>query len=316
MADHHRPPGGEKVTPLPPETNTLPQKTYATTLNPHAYAPRETWFRLQPIPLAKRNLMTKDNKPMVFVSDMEIEQAIKQFEFALVMKFTSGRPSLHDIKNHINASWKLSKEPVLSLVDARHVFMILATKEDMVRAQTQVSHKINSSLFRIFRWHKDFDYKKDSPCVPVWISLPKLPIPFINPSVLESIGNSIGRFLRIDERTMAMTQTMATKICVEVDLSKEFLDKVWIGSSVEKGFWQPIHYEGNVSFCDNCGLLGHVKGVCRKGRSIAQKENLPKHILQRPKPLEESKPSEENKGDDLVANKKVTQAHKNGKNDQ
>ncbi|KAL3646674.1 hypothetical protein CASFOL_009218 [Castilleja foliolosa] len=280
MADPHRLSGGDD-TAVPPSTTAPPPKpSYANALN--AKSPHNSWFRLQPIPLAQRTAMFKDNKPAIIVSSMEIEQSAKQFEFALVMKFTSGRPSLHDIKNHVNSTWNLSKEPVMSLVDARHVFMILASKEDMVRAQTHASHRINSSLFRLFRWHKDFDYKKDSPLVPVWVTLPKLPIPLINPAVLERIGNAIGTFLRIDERTMSMTHTMATRICVEVDLSKDFLDEIWIGDSTKEGYWQSIMYEGNVSFCSHCGLLGHVKGVCRKLPTISMKEVAPKYILTRP----------------------------------
>lgn len=36
------------------------------------------------------------------------------------------------------------------------------------------------------------------------------------------------------------------------------------GSESHIGFWQKMEYEGNNAFCTNCGLLGHVNGICRK----------------------------------------------------
>ncbi|KAL3638578.1 hypothetical protein CASFOL_017949 [Castilleja foliolosa] len=303
MADHHRPPGYssaldttslQQYPPFKQQSNTshkeptspnrmMPHaRSYANTLNPRVYDQgRSNWFWLKPIPPTLLNITTKDKKPAVLFSALEIEESAKQFEHSLVLKFSSGRPCLQEIRDHVNASWNLNMEPVMSLVDAKHVFMILASKEDMVRAQTQVSHRINSSLFRVFRWHWNFNYSKDSSCVPVWIKLPRLPIELINPTMLEKIGTAIGKFLRIDERTMVMTHTMDTRICVEVDLAKDFMDEIWIGETNDKGFWQPIVYEGNVSFCSHCGLLGHVKAVCRKIKPMDNGNNV-KHILKRP----------------------------------
>lgn len=123
-----------------------------------------------------------DNAPAVLFSPMELDLSAKQFEFALVMKLTAGRPSLHDIKLHINHQWKLSMEPVVTLIDPRHVLIVPSNYDDMVLAQSHDSHIINTSMFRLFRWTRNFNYTKDSTIVSVWIKLPQLPLIYLNPS--------------------------------------------------------------------------------------------------------------------------------------
>ncbi|KAL3642271.1 hypothetical protein CASFOL_013086 [Castilleja foliolosa] len=222
------------------------------------------WFRLKPINIPIRGSTMVENTPACIVSPMEIEMASKQFDCALIMKFSSGRPSLHDVKMHVKQNWNLNTDPVISLLDARHFLIIAANQSDMIKAQSQDSHKINASMFRLFRWQRDYDFVRDSTMIPVWISLPKLPLIYMNPSFLEKIGNMLGNFLRVDDKTLSLQNAMRARICVELDVSKEFHNQIWIGESKDIGFWQNVEYEGNVSFCSYCGLLGHVKGICRK----------------------------------------------------
>lgn len=40
-----------------------------------------------------------------------------------------------------------------------------------------------------------------------------------------------------------------------MDVSKPFLDTIWIGTSKES---VPLEYEGNHAYCEYCGLLGHT----------------------------------------------------------
>ncbi|KAL3655747.1 hypothetical protein CASFOL_000143 [Castilleja foliolosa] len=272
--------------PAPPDRVTQDQKTegivsYADVIS----KPRVGgWFRLKPIMADSRPPTYFDNIPACLFSASELEQSSKQFELALILKFSSGRPSLFDIKNHVKCYWNLLKEPVITLVDARHVLLIAENKEDMIKVQTQVSHRINTSLFRVFSWHMDFDFTKDSTKVPIWITLHRLPVVFMSPTLLEKIGNMLGKFLTVDEKTMELSNGLKPRICVEMDVSKELPSEMWLAVSKEKKHLLQIDYEGNNSFCMHCGLLGHVKGICRKLRTSQPEkgQDIPKKILKRP----------------------------------
>lgn len=155
---------------------------------------------------------------------------------------------------------------MISLLDPRHVLILPPTYDDMILAQSHVKHIIETSHVRVFRWTKDFKLGKDSTIVRIWSRLPYLLFPLHNPSYLQRIGNTIGKFLRIDGPTQAMQNLMHARICVKIDVSKPFLQSIWIGETKEDGFMQRIDYEGNNAFYTKCGLLGHVAGVCRKGQ--------------------------------------------------
>ena len=91
----------------------------------------------------------------------------------------------------------------------------------------------------------------------VWARLPRLPIEFYDIGVLKDIGNAIGPVLWIDAITASGTHGRYARICVQVDLAKPLVRKVFIGC-----FGQEVLYEGISSLCFACGKLGHRKEAC------------------------------------------------------
>ncbi|KAL3636526.1 hypothetical protein CASFOL_018825 [Castilleja foliolosa] len=141
------------------------------------------WFRLQPVAPVVRTPTYIDNAQACIISAMEVDEAAKQFKHALILKFTAGRPSLHDIRNHIFSKWGLEVQPAVSIIEPRHILVITENGRDMLKVHSQDSKRIQSSLFRVFRWCPDYDFTRDSPKIPVWISLPHLPVVYMVPSV-------------------------------------------------------------------------------------------------------------------------------------
>ena len=93
--------------------------------------------------------------------------------------------------------------------------------------------------------------------VAVWARLPCLPIEFYDMGVLKEIGNAIGPVLRIDATTASGTRGRYARICVQVDLAKPLVRRVFIGR-----FGQEVLYKGISSLCFACGRLGHRREVC------------------------------------------------------
>lgn len=133
-----------------------------------------------------------------------------------------------------NTSWGLSQPAVVGLLDPRHVMIHLSSHEDMVKAWTRESHIIDSSLFRLFRWSPDFHPRYESSLSAVWIRLPYLPLPFLSPAYLKGLVGTFGRFLRADERTLALAHPMFARVCVEMDVSQPLPSRVWVGPSKEE----------------------------------------------------------------------------------
>lgn len=181
-----------------------------------------------------------DEEPACLFTPVEIEHSSKLYENALVMKFSNGRPALHEIKSHILNRWKFSYEPVIGLLDLRHVLILPANKEDMALAMARDSKIIGTSMFRISRWTRDFKFDKDSTRIAVWIRLPHLPLLYFNTACLERLSNSIGNFIRADDRTIHLQNLVFARMCVEIDVTVDRPSRVWIGETKEKGFWQKV----------------------------------------------------------------------------
>ena len=93
--------------------------------------------------------------------------------------------------------------------------------------------------------------------VVVWACLLRLPREFYDMGVLKDIGNAISPVLRIDAITASGTHGRYARICVQVDLVKPLVRRVFIGR-----FGQEVLYEDISSLCFACGRLGHRKEAC------------------------------------------------------
>lgn len=65
---------------------------------------------------------------------------------------------------------------------------------------------------------------------------------------------------------------MYAKVCIQLDVSKPFIEKLWIGTSDDYGWEISLEYEGNHAYCSYYGLLGHTLGLCRKKREEQGKD--------------------------------------------
>jgi hypothetical protein len=82
---------------------------------------------------------------------------------------------------------------------------------------------------RLFKWTPDFNTKTESAVVPVWISLPELPLHLFHKKGLFSIAKLVGTPFKVDESTANRTRPSMARICVEVDLLKPVHEEIFIG---------------------------------------------------------------------------------------
>ncbi|CAN1133019.1 hypothetical protein LINPERHAP2_LOCUS7404 [Linum perenne] len=91
----------------------------------------------------------------------------------------------------------------------------------------------------------------------VWIRLLGLPIEYFDSTVLSTIGDKIGKTIRIDHTTLQGNRGNFARICVEVDISKPLVSKYRLRRRVRR-----IEYEGLHTICFSCGCYGHQQENC------------------------------------------------------
>lgn len=89
----------------------------------------------------------------------------------------------------------------------------------MVTALSYGPHKLDSSLFKVFRWSPDFSPKKDSSLAAVWVRFINPHLMFFIPSYLQVLSSTVGTFLKSDVPTRNLTRPSFARVCLELDLS-------------------------------------------------------------------------------------------------
>ncbi|GAV67194.1 DUF4283 domain-containing protein [Cephalotus follicularis] len=207
--------------------------------------------------------------PLVNLSPLDVKLVSEFHAFSLITKFSLLRPPVDLFESHINSSWGLLQPAIVGLLDPKHILIHLHSAEDFSKAWSRESKIFDNRRFRLLRWTVDFTKRKDSSLSAMWLRLPELPLPCQNPAILEVIGNSFGRFLRLDEHTKKMKHPMAPRICVEMNLAFKLPEVVVIAIRSEEPFHQKIEYDLWIGYCNFCHLQGHQESVCRRKQSQA-----------------------------------------------
>ncbi|CAL1382784.1 unnamed protein product [Linum trigynum] len=91
----------------------------------------------------------------------------------------------------------------------------------------------------------------------VWVQLPAYPIHLYHQEILFSLGNMIGRAIKLDFHTQHQQRVKFARMAVELDLSKPLVTRIRLD-----GKWQYIEYENLPKVCFECGRIGHATTAC------------------------------------------------------
>lgn len=80
---------------------------------------------------------------------------------------------------------------------------------------------------------------------------------YYDESVLLALAAAVGKPIKVDSNTLDVRRGWFARVCVEVDLNKPVVGKVWL-----TGFWYRVEYEGLHRICSSCGCYGHLGREC------------------------------------------------------
>src|SRR4051812_27952749 len=158
---------------------------------------------LPPIPIS-----TYRGEPTLMIPQKMVEVLSKPYQFALVGKFSHGRPTMDRARLIFN---KLGLKGNFSLghLDHKHMLINLENEGDFTRLWLRESWMIDGFPMRMFRWTPNFRPEVESSIVPVWIQLPNLPLFMFNKHCIFPIARSIGSPLALDLPAQATRPSLA-----------------------------------------------------------------------------------------------------------
>ena len=124
---------------------------------------------------------------------------------------------------------------------------------------------IEGKLMWIQAWTPDFTPEEETLIVLIWVMDPRLPWHFYNKVLFTTILESLGKVLYLDSPSSQRTRGSTIRVKVQVDLTKERLEHVWLGFKnydPNKGRWLKVQYEGIPEYCMYCKRQGHMNYDC------------------------------------------------------
>ena len=88
----------------------------------------------------------------------------------------------------------------------------------------------------VFRWSPWFRPGMESDVAPVWILLPTLPQCYFKPGFIKSVAKAYGLLLMVASSTSSKTTAVCARFCVELNLTKEYPTKIYVGTESKGDF--------------------------------------------------------------------------------
>ncbi|KAK1281667.1 hypothetical protein QJS10_CPB22g00002 [Acorus calamus] len=190
---------------------------------------------------------------------------------SLVGKFAGRRPSVEFIERNVARHWNTASPVVVGLGLHGCLRFEFKCMDDLARVLQSGPWSFTGNVLRLNRWDQKFDPAVAFPeLVPVWLRIHNLTYDLFSPDILLSIGNGIGKPLRLDEFTLTRTRLSYARVCVELNPRDAPIYELDIITSA--GLQSvTIEYENFPMPCSKCSRMGHPAAACpsRKAPSEA-----------------------------------------------
>lgn len=183
-------------------------------------------------------------------------------DHGLICKFVGFWTSEKELVKWIQQRWNPKGQIDLKLGAKGFFIVVFSNLEDKERTFKGGPYFMNNVGLFMRHWEDYYNPDQEKMLeAPIWVRLFGLPVEFWDPEILESIGNTIGTFVKVAETTKRGKYTSYARICVYMNIAEpppefielEYHDKIW---------QQPMDYEHIPFRCRRCHEYGHLFKQC------------------------------------------------------
>ncbi|KAF7839850.1 uncharacterized protein G2W53_008332 [Senna tora] len=205
------------------------------------------------------------------LSEKEWKRLCKPFKKSLIIKLLGKTVGFKFLLKKVNQLWGRTRE--IELVDLGNDYFLAKfdTFADQDFALIGGPWIILDHYLIIRPWTSLFSPNEQIQKLAAWVHLPDLPIELYDINFLSTLGNHIGKVIRIDVKTTQQLRGKYARLCVELDLEEPLLSQYCV-----HGMPRKIEYEGLHFICFECGIYGHDIEHCRIYKERKEKERKEK----------------------------------------
>eukprot|EP00253_Pinus_taeda_P021779 PITA_21779 len=187
------------------------------------------------------------------------------FSHSVIYRFNGYWPKSGDLHHWIHTTWTPNYE--IYLFPKGFLIVRFNTEQEKEHILNKGPWFWGNARLYITPWFPNFDANTMVVLkVPVWVRLHNLPLHFWHHKVLIAIGNTLGKFLKIDSDRMAKGIFTFARICVEVDFSEGLLESIILNFNNTQ-WLKSLDYEETAFRCQGCLQTGHLLSACPQVRS-------------------------------------------------
>ncbi|KAA3472094.1 leucine-rich repeat receptor-like protein kinase PEPR2 [Gossypium australe] len=208
--------------------------------------------------------------PAIDFSERIQQILYKEMELTVVLKLLGRNIGYGALSNRISTLWNPSKPFNLMDIENGYYLAKFYSAEDYSKVLSQGPWMIYGQYLTVQPWTKEFNPSQPYPStVLAWIRLLGLPGFLYKKKILEEIGGTIGKVVRLDFNTDSRIRGQFARMAVYINL-----DKPLTGQVLVNGIKQRVEYEALPTICFNCGKYGHTKEICPSAQTKIAPENV------------------------------------------
>ena len=202
--------------------------------------------------------------PKVHLDDKVFTELCYPWCDSLIVKLLGKNIGYTQMNIRLKKVWNYAKG--FELMDVGHGFFMVKFNQEMDRMKV-----MNGGPWMIFdhylnvrTWSPSFvSTTAKIDWTLVWARIPDLNVVFYDEIFLLALASALGTPIKVDMNTVNVTRGKFARICIEVDLDKLVVGKVWI-----QNHWHNVEYEGFHIICSACGCYGHVARNCSSKNNV------------------------------------------------
>ncbi|KAK2378394.1 zinc ion binding / nucleic acid binding protein [Trifolium repens] len=196
--------------------------------------------------------------PAFVLSKVEEKRIYRPWKRGVIVKLLGRRIGYKALETRLKQMWVRSG--IINIIDLGNDYYLVAFshEDDQSAALLNGPWFIYDHYLTMKEWSPNFHPASDTiKKVAVWVRISGLPIEYYDAKVLKSVGDRVGRTVKVDKNTLTQERGKYARLCVEVDLTKPLLAMFTI-----KERKYNVEYEGLHLLCTTCGKFGHYKEGC------------------------------------------------------
>ncbi|KAL6580245.1 hypothetical protein OROMI_008269 [Orobanche minor] len=200
-----------------------------------------------------------DLNPTAVFTKEECADVSEYYKFALIGKFTYGKPSNQVISQQLKSdSVGLCK---VQFLNGKHVLINLTCKSLCDKLWMKREYIVSGFPMRLFLWSPSFDFKHEPALVPVWFKVHSLPAQWFDVRSLQTIASLVGTLVKIDDCTRNRTRMNFARLCVVINLEEHRNEKINLSVDGVKTSYD-LEFEKIPKYCHHCKHIGHDIDAC------------------------------------------------------